>query len=662
MCMTTHANNQQSLSAPLDEEITAHVQRYRSQLLSASQFEALGDDIRSCVLAASPPSKVVAGQWLSILSAFLAHTAPNDGGLLEEQLTSAKVASFLSVRARAGESDHRIRTLQGVLNRMIRSQRGLASKVANIHRRPMGTNPLTSREFATLRAACILSGKVATRAFAAVFSTGLTGDALVGATISNQKGSSTLVLASGFEVPAVADVICLAEDGSVLRDGDWRELTSVASDCNIHLNAAIALQTFRHGALEEDGAICDLMVRYQLNEAALTAIARHLDPVNIGRDAHLVELLRNGGLPDRRIGSGPLTRRRVCGRTPSDTFPPADQQSAVGEGGVSMKKKPSRAEMMRLAAEFREAEATHPEVPAEIAGFIDGYMPVGADLVAWAEVGPVLREMMRRSGLRSPHAVKSNCTALGHYLIWRNQQGLSLEIAMCMDHDAIDRFFVALDGGFGDRTRNDYRSRLRRLAQILRPTAIAPAAAGTGYNEVRQGYSTVEEALIRRAALDQRRSIIKKRLCAIVGFSGGGGLDPGDIRGLRVEMVNVTDDGIIVEVPGERARTVVIRRVYEPLVLEAIEGLKPGALVIGRNPKVKSPVAGIIEEADLFDDLPTVDMRRLRTTWITWVLTQPIPLGAVMAASGLTSARTLVDMIKYIPAIDPTVLRDGSPS
>lgn len=48
-----------------------------------------------------------------------------------------------------------------------------------------------------------------------------------------------------------------------------------------------------------------------------------------------------------------------------------------------------------------------------------------------------------------------------------------------------------------------------------------------------------------------------------------------------------------------------------------------------------------------------IEVNRLRSTWLLSLLCAPIPLASVMAMAGLTSARTLGDLIAYAPHPDP---------
>jgi integrase len=153
---------------------------------------------------------------------------------------------------------------------------------------------------------------------------------------------------------------------------------------------------------------------------------------------------------------------------------------------------------------------------------------------------------------------------------------------------------------------------------------------------------------------------MRRRLCAVVGFGAGCGVKPEELRLLRESDVRITDGGIHVHVPGVMARHVIVRRDYEELVREALKGLDSGVSIIKTGKDRANPAARIVEDAETYHDAIKIDMRRLRTTWITWLLYQPIPLSVIMAVSGLKSARTLVDMIDAIEPVEaPTSLRDG---
>lgn len=172
-------------------------------------------------------------------------------------------------------------------------------------------------------------------------------------------------------------------------------------------------------------------------------------------------------------------------------------------------------------------------------------------------------------------------------------------------------------------------------------------------------YTTEEEAAITRYAFRQRHGATRRQLCIAVGLCGGAGGDSVDLRHARRHHIEVTPDGIIVNFPGPRSRRVVVRRSYEALVFAGIEGLTPGQLLIGTTVGRKNIVARIVEQAELHG-APHIEASRLRTTWLAWLMTRPVPLNVILDGAGLATARTLGDLLAYLPAGNPTALRDGN--
>jgi hypothetical protein len=281
----------------------------------------------------------------------------------------------------------------------------------------------------------------------------------------------------------------------------------------------------------------------------------------------------------------------------------------------------------------------------------------------WADVGEYVRRFMLASGYRSEEVVKKHLGSLSGYLLWRHRCGLVLDAEAAMTHEAVDDYYrLGLDDHV-KRTRGDYRSRLQNLASRVNPGLTAPSITTEGYVSVKPGYSPGEEATIRRVALRQRNTAARRKTCAVVGFCGGAGLSPKELS--RTDRSHIDDRGaphpIRIRVQGENARTVIVRRDYEELVRTAIADLAPGQLILGKVRGRSGASSAAIEDAEVFDDCPRIDARRLRTTWLTWLVTNHVPLNVIMSASGLKSARSLTDIIAALPPIDPTsALRDGS--
>ncbi len=655
--MNTHGTSPRTPD-DLADEIAAHVARYRPRLLSGSQSEALLAEIRSAVLRAEPPTVSVAGNWLSILCRYVADVAPSVETRLSHVLTPVKVAAWVASSTQRGQSPHTMHTRRGILERILRTSAGLPPTLAATQARPLAAPPLTEFDLMRLAQACVASSPRLARVFAAAFGTGRSDSTLIDAQLGCSGPHVELVLASGEHVAVVrAAWEMVGGVEGTLCDGDWSQLRSLAATLGIFLDATVTVQTYRLLAMTRVSSVVDLFENFRLSEIAVTDIAPYLNKTDLA-DPAITALFRGDGLAvapkvPSAAACAPKTHSRHSrlDSTPAESEPENSRMSTRASG----------ARARRLAAEARQRAAQYPEIPPAIERYITEYSPRRVDATAWAAIKPTFTEVLLRAGFRSDGAIRVHTTALLAYLAWRHDEGLSLAINDAMRDSAIDQYYHRGSSHLNAATRNDYRSRLRTQARRVAPGVHAPVVPSLGHNSVKPGYTSVEEATMRRVALGQPRPETRRRLCAVVGLGGGGGIDPQDLRFLYARDVNVRDDGIHVEVGGARARHVVIRRVYEPLVLAALDGLKPDDLILRLGRDKANPVARAIADAELFDDVPRIDMRRLRTTWITWLLTQPLPLSVVLQASGLTSARTLVDMIRHLElGGDPAALRDGS--
>lgn len=325
-----------------------------------------------------------------------------------------------------------------------------------------------------------------------------------------------------------------------------------------------------------------------------------------------------------------------------------------------MTSKPSAAAARRLAASYATPTTTKSVAPPVLVHLLEGYVPEGIDDATWAAIRPFHRDVLARSELRGEVSFKKHRAVVANYLAWREDRGLALDANSAMTYRAIDAYYQHGMASLDPKTRNDYRSRLRALATKVNTGADAPArAASLGRQAIKPPYTPHEEAVIARFALRQRHAGTRRQLCAAVGIAGGAGGDSVDLRPLCRKHIEVSDNGIAVHFSGPRPRTVIVRRDYERLVFAGIEGLKPHQLLLGRELGRRNIVGGIVERADL-EGAPHIEASRLRSTWLAWLATRPVPLNVILDAAGLKSARTLCDLLPYLPAVDPaSILRDG---
>ncbi len=329
--------------------------------------------------------------------------------------------------------------------------------------------------------------------------------------------------------------------------------------------------------------------------------------------------------------------------------------------------KPSRAAAKRAAAAARAAKHAPPQLPAELVAHLDGYAPDMIEPSTWSAIRSTHRDIMMRCGLKGAESFKKRSRELAHYLADRHEQGLSIAVADAMTYVAIDDHYARRCGHLKNSSRNDRRSRLRKLAEAVNPGLDTPPRAVTlGHQSIKPPYNADEEAAITRVALRQRNQRSRRAMCISVGLCAGAGCDSVDLRDMRGRHVHdFGPAGILVDIPGKRPRSVMVRREYEELVRVGMEGIGPDDLVIGKVPTRRGLVGKIVESAEILGDVPHIEAARLRATWLAWLMCRPVPLNVLLDAAGLISARTLIDLLPHLPAVDddPRLLRgDEDPS
>jgi hypothetical protein len=160
---------------------------------------------------------------------------------------------------------------------------------------------------------------------------------------------------------------------------------------------------------------------------------------------------------------------------------------------------------------------------------------------------------------------------------------------------------------------------------------------------------------------------LRRALSATVALGAGAGLGSEDQRAIAPEHVREVDlgaEGIVLAVtvpgPAPRGRTVIVREPYADLLREALDlhararrGRSTplcGVKVDRRNGANRVAAKAVTATGTGVE----LSAARLRNTWLVACMSSPVPLGALLHASGLRTPRTLADLLPYCPPADPT--------
>lgn len=314
-------------------------------------------------------------------------------------------------------------------------------------------------------------------------------------------------------------------------------------------------------------------------------------------------------------------------------------------------KKPSKAQIRRSREELRQERESKQGLPEEYLRWLQStYQPKGKVADKWSTIAPLVVASLTASNIRGLESLRKRTTDLAHFWVWQLAQQPQAT-ATALTRATVEDYCRRGMPQSTDKSQADRRARLRNIADAIHPEQAPVKGTSLCRASVRPPYTAQEMAGLRRVAQVQPTAEKKRQLCLCVGLGAGAGIDSADLKLLHGRhVVDLGDAGIEVRVPGKRGRTVVVLREYEELVRLGVAGVRPNQLLLGRNPDRHNVAARIFERAAIYGAVPRPEQSRLRSTWLATQMGRPVPLGALMRAAGLTSARTLTDLLYYVEA------------
>lgn len=316
---------------------------------------------------------------------------------------------------------------------------------------------------------------------------------------------------------------------------------------------------------------------------------------------------------------------------------------------MTNKKKMSKAEVRRLAAEANSRFEPR-ELPSELQRMLETYAPQSVDAVTYQQIKPVVIDVMQRATTTGKEKFRQQRGYVTQLAAWSLHHGLSLEIEQLLTVGRIQEYVNRACTDLTDATRADKRSDLLELAQQVNPRYDGiPRAEPIPRPSVKPPYLDSDVGNIIRVARNQNTPGRRRQMCAIVGLGLGAGLGSTDLKPLRCcDVDDRGEDGVFINVTGRRPRIVPVRRQFETLVREGVEGLRPGDLVIGRKADRKDVANRVVAQAVVPSTAPHIEQSRLRATYLAALIRQPLPLLDLLEVAGIKSVQTLVDIAKHL--------------
>lgn len=300
----------------------------------------------------------------------------------------------------------------------------------------------------------------------------------------------------------------------------------------------------------------------------------------------------------------------------------------------------------------------HPDGAEIVARKIEDFIPDIPERY-WAVIGTFVRAAVADAQPATAYTANSLLSTVARHVLWCWQSaGLELDRAVVFDRWVIEEYTHKGAPHLSAASRGNRRSQLFRVAEaLLGPEGSRVPRTPLPASDPVRPYCAAELTALRSWAYGQATATRRRDAATLLALGAGAGLAVEDIAGLLAGMVTVDEEGVLLSVPGRRARLVPVLVDWEEALIEAARSVPPERPLFGeeRHSANKNFVTNFVAKSSGVEIKPLV--QRLRATWIVHHLTARTPVVPFMAAAGVQSLDALTRYLRFIPGIDPAEAR-----
>ena len=275
----------------------------------------------------------------------------------------------------------------------------------------------------------------------------------------------------------------------------------------------------------------------------------------------------------------------------------------------------------------------------------------------WARVKPLVRAWVEQADPTTVYEAGALMTVVTQLVVWTDTLGLPLDATVVFHPDTIDRF--ARDGckDLAGGTQFNYRRQLRAVgAAVLGPEVFPPPPLSLNRSDPEDPYTDAEIAALLAWCRGLPTEAYRHAIGAIVAFGLGAGLKSQEFGRLLGTDVVVDDLGVVVQVSGDRARSVPVLRSWERRIAGFAQEAGERRIFLPERARITHRQVPNFVARTPRGDAPPLNMIRLRVTWILTHLAAGTPIKVLEAASGV-AANQLVRYARFLESPDPELSR-----
>ncbi len=285
---------------------------------------------------------------------------------------------------------------------------------------------------------------------------------------------------------------------------------------------------------------------------------------------------------------------------------------------------------------------------------MDPYRPNSIPEDGWDRIADFVQEAVTDCVEFCAYSHRELMVAAAPHVWWSHQTcGLKLSRNLIFRRDVIADHIERGCRHLAPASAGNRRSQLLRMAEILLPNQPAIPMPALPAAEPQPPYSAAEITQLRSWARGQRTNYAQRNCEILLALGLGAGLLAADVRSLRVRHVLEDDNGVLLRVPGTKARSVPVLREWEDIFTSGMGSRdnRDGYLFRPRRTKFNSNLIGnFVDKTDISNVRP--NLQRMRTTWIVKHLAAATPVQALVAAAGVQSVEAFGRYMTFVTGDD----------
>ncbi|MFF2923338.1 hypothetical protein ACFVTP_13195 [Streptomyces celluloflavus] len=292
-------------------------------------------------------------------------------------------------------------------------------------------------------------------------------------------------------------------------------------------------------------------------------------------------------------------------------------------------------------------------VVTDVPTAISLYTPRKVASATWTALAPFARSCVADSHPVSPWAAVQHMSTVTRFCDWALEEYLPLDREALFTPDTIERYALTGMEDLQPSSRRTHRSQLSTIGRaITRRAPWPPHKAPLPRNRLATPYTPEQVAGYLQAAGQQSTALRTRAAFGLLAGGLGAGLMPGEHLTITGRSVTSTDDGTtVLNVTGAKPRPVPVLAAYAPL-MRTLATRHPHEPLIGpTNDASKNRLNHLLAHIEVPARLPQLTASSLRTTWLLTLLTARVPLPELLAAAGLASTGTLIDLVPHMPRL-----------